>query len=225
MSPSTPKRASQRIPNMKQGVLGFTSSKRTASAVNSKSKKGVPRTMSAPARHTPDPIEDVESSTSSSSEDLVEEEIDSDEYVPTPKQRSAHAKEVKKESQSIIKKGVFRSSNSFDVDSRSTEKNALPADLADSDGRWRSHFSKVQNDMGHLPPIYAEDESKISQILRVFDLTYTYGPCAGVSRIDRWKRAKAMGLNPPKEVYEILTTKSASEDPAYSQSVFNRYEV
>ena len=30
--------------------------------------------------------------------------------------------------------------------------------------------------------------------------SYNYGPCIGTTRIQRWQRAKALGLNPPIEV-------------------------
>jgi DNA polymerase delta subunit 4 len=48
--------------------------------------------------------------------------------------------------------------------------------------------------------VHGENESKFITILRTFDLRYEYGPCVGVSRLERWERAKAMGLNPPQEV-------------------------
>lgn len=31
-------------------------------------------------------------------------------------------------------------------------------------------------------------------------MTSKYGPCAGITRLDRWDRAKKLGLNPPEEV-------------------------
>jgi len=37
-------------------------------------------------------------------------------------------------------------------------------------------------------------------ILRVFDLTSSYGPCVGITRLQRWERAHKWGLNPPPEV-------------------------
>lgn len=40
----------------------------------------------------------------------------------------------------------------------------------------------------------------VADILRVFDLTSKYGPCVGVTRLQRWERAKKWGLNPPDEV-------------------------
>ena len=39
-------------------------------------------------------------------------------------------------------------------------------------------------------------------MLRVFDNTYDYGPCVGMTRLERWERAEALGLNPPAEVFK-----------------------
>ncbi len=35
--------------------------------------------------------------------------------------------------------------------------------------------------------------------------TYDYGPCVGVTRLERWERAKALDLNPPEEVSLYFT--------------------
>lgn len=37
-------------------------------------------------------------------------------------------------------------------------------------------------------------------MLRVFDNTYDFGPCVGMTRLERWERAETLGLNPPPEV-------------------------
>lgn len=42
--------------------------------------------------------------------------------------------------------------------------------------------------------------TRIHHILRNFDLSYEYGPCVGVDRMARWKRAQTLGLDPPSEV-------------------------
>ncbi|KAL9584389.1 MAG: hypothetical protein Q9212_002148 [Teloschistes hypoglaucus] len=42
------------------------------------------------------------------------------------------------------------------------------------------------------------------KILRHFDLSSQYGPCVGVSRSRRWKRAEGLGLEPPIEVLAVL---------------------
>ncbi|KAI5678516.1 hypothetical protein M9H77_09466 [Catharanthus roseus] len=47
---------------------------------------------------------------------------------------------------------------------------------------------------------YDENEKR----LRQFDMNMVYGPCIGISRLDRWERARAMGLNPPEEIENLL---------------------
>lgn len=42
------------------------------------------------------------------------------------------------------------------------------------------------------------------KILRHFDLCSEYGPCIGISRIQRWKRAQSLALHPPVEVLAVL---------------------
>jgi DNA polymerase delta subunit 4 len=70
--------------------------------------------------------------------------------------------------------------------------------------------------------------------------SYEYGPCVGVTRLERWERAAALGLNPPLEgspakltsfseivdlswvspqVREILMSKEGSEDSRLVQCV------
>ncbi|PVG00756.1 hypothetical protein CPB86DRAFT_824121 [Serendipita vermifera] len=68
--------------------------------------------------------------------------------------------------------------------------------------------------------IHTEGETKFQKILRVFDLSYEYGPCVGVTRLERWERAQAMGLNPPKEVHDILLTQEGQNELA--NNVFDR---
>ncbi|ONK55730.1 uncharacterized protein A4U43_C10F410 [Asparagus officinalis] len=47
---------------------------------------------------------------------------------------------------------------------------------------------------------YGEEEMK----LRRFDMDIRYGPCIGLTRLERLERAKSMGLNPPQEIEQIL---------------------
>ncbi|PIN23496.1 hypothetical protein CDL12_03780 [Handroanthus impetiginosus] len=44
------------------------------------------------------------------------------------------------------------------------------------------------------------------EVLRQFDMNMAYGPCLGMSRLERWERANALGLHPPKEVENLLRT-------------------
>ncbi|KAM9792275.1 LOW QUALITY PROTEIN: DNA polymerase delta subunit 4 [Neosynchiropus ocellatus] len=58
------------------------------------------------------------------------------------------------------------------------------------------------------------------QKLRQFDLDWRFGPCTGISRLQRWERAQVHGLNPPEEIrYLLLQTHT---DPEYSQRYFYR---
>jgi len=86
--------------------------------------------------------------------------------------------------------------------------------------RWLPYYRKVKEKMGRIPPVLGDGETKIHLILRVFDNSHEYGPCVGVTRLERWERAHALGLNPPVEVREILTTKQGIEEDQFSQSVF-----
>lgn len=51
--------------------------------------------------------------------------------------------------------------------------------------------------------VHQEELSLDEKILRHFDLSPQYGPCVGVSRVQRWKRADTMGLRPPLEVLAV----------------------
>lgn len=42
--------------------------------------------------------------------------------------------------------------------------------------------------------------------LRLFDLDKRYGPCIGMTRTERWRRAQELGLDPPAEVRELLAS-------------------
>lgn len=42
------------------------------------------------------------------------------------------------------------------------------------------------------------------KVLRHFDLSSQYGPCIGITRLNRWKRASKLGLKPPVEVLAVV---------------------
>ncbi|GLJ12556.1 hypothetical protein SUGI_0193440 [Cryptomeria japonica] len=51
---------------------------------------------------------------------------------------------------------------------------------------------------------YPDDSDAKEEILRQFDMNLTYGPCLGVPRLERWERASKLGLDPPKQIKELL---------------------
>ncbi|XP_019181330.1 PREDICTED: uncharacterized protein LOC109176346 [Ipomoea nil] len=54
------------------------------------------------------------------------------------------------------------------------------------------------------------DEKEV--VLRQFDMNMAYGPCLGMSRLERWERAKSLGMNPPNDLLRILEGKNARQE-------------
>ncbi|EGP84458.1 uncharacterized protein MYCGRDRAFT_47547 [Zymoseptoria tritici IPO323] len=54
------------------------------------------------------------------------------------------------------------------------------------------------------PRVHQQDLSTHEKILREWDMSGNYGPCIGIARLKRWKRANMLGLNPPIEVLAVL---------------------
>ncbi|CAL9781369.1 unnamed protein product, partial [Musa acuminata subsp. burmannicoides] len=78
------------------------------------------------------------------------------------------------------------------------------------------HSSPISSTYDPLVGAIAEHGKTASAVafeekrLRQFDLDMRYGPCLGLSRMERWDRAAAMGLNPPGDVEAILLKSSAA---------------
>uniref|UniRef100_A0A3B4BGE6 Uncharacterized protein n=1 Tax=Periophthalmus magnuspinnatus TaxID=409849 RepID=A0A3B4BGE6_9GOBI len=54
------------------------------------------------------------------------------------------------------------------------------------------------------PPPTPEPRQEDLQKLKQFDLDWRFGPCTGISRLQRWERAQLHGLSPPQEIKELL---------------------
>ncbi|KAF7650523.1 hypothetical protein LDENG_00124900 [Lucifuga dentata] len=77
------------------------------------------------------------------------------------------------------------------------------------------------------PPREADKDSvrdEELQKLRQFDLDWRFGPCTGISRLQRWERAKLHDLNPPEEIRELLL-QHIHTDPEYNQSLWSDYPL
>ncbi|XP_062334009.1 DNA polymerase delta subunit 4 [Osmerus eperlanus] len=61
------------------------------------------------------------------------------------------------------------------------------------------------------------------QELRQFDLDLRFGPCIGISRMQRWERASLHGLNPPEEIKELMLTRDT--DPDYTHCLWSGYPL
>ncbi|XP_072614599.1 DNA polymerase delta subunit 4 isoform X1 [Vulpes vulpes] len=62
-------------------------------------------------------------------------------------------------------------------------------------------------ELGEEPQPLSVDEAEL-ELLRQFDLAWQYGPCTGITRLQRWHRAEQMGLEPPPEVRQPLASLS-----------------
>ncbi|KAI5813346.1 DNA polymerase delta, subunit 4-domain-containing protein [Pyronema omphalodes] len=74
-----------------------------------------------------------------------------------------------------------------------------------------------------LAPVHQSELSATEKILRNFDLSSQYGPCIGISRVARWRRAEGLGLKPPMEVLAVALEKDA-EKMAAIDGYFKRGE-
>ncbi|KAM8879480.1 DNA polymerase delta subunit 4 [Spinachia spinachia] len=74
----------------------------------------------------------------------------------------------------------------------------------------------------HKEPETAEvQEEEELQRLRQFDLDWRFGPCTGISRLQRWERAKVHGLSPPEEIRDLLLQTHAK----YNLSLWSLYPL
>lgn len=60
----------------------------------------------------------------------------------------------------------------------------------------------------------AEAERSDLEELRSFDLCSEFGPCIGMTRVERWQRAERFGLSPPDRVLQIV--REHSNDSRYT---------
>ncbi|KAF2396667.1 hypothetical protein EJ06DRAFT_483324 [Trichodelitschia bisporula] len=65
------------------------------------------------------------------------------------------------------------------------------------------------------PRVHQEGLSVEEKLCRQWDTDARYGPCMGISRIKRWRRAHGLGLDPPIEVYAILLREQKADKQAY----------
>lgn len=92
-----------------------------------------------------------------------------------------------------------------------------------------SIFKKTKNPQRNvkrekaLPkPSTSKAEENDLRLLRDFDLNWVYGPCMGITRLERWNRAEKHGLNPPAEVKQLVLANA--EDEQYTHCVWNDYK-
>ncbi|KAF1846643.1 uncharacterized protein K460DRAFT_386810 [Cucurbitaria berberidis CBS 394.84] len=67
------------------------------------------------------------------------------------------------------------------------------------------------------PRVHQQGLSLHEKVLREFDVSAHYGPCTGITRPKRWKRAHGLGLEPPMEVLAVLLKEQEGKDDATVQ--------
>lgn len=65
--------------------------------------------------------------------------------------------------------------------------------------------SSLQDSTAALGRVDVDDgKQELEEMLMQFDMNMKYGPCLGMTRLERWERAERLGMNPPIEVRNIL---------------------
>ncbi|KZV81731.1 DNA polymerase delta, subunit 4 [Exidia glandulosa HHB12029] len=89
-----------------------------------------------------------------------------------------------------------------------------------NDAQWLAPLAWANAKTEKKSTIHSKSQNKIDHILRVFDNSHEYGPCVGLTRMQRWERAQNMGMDPPQEIRDILLTRQGAEETRYSQTCF-----
>ncbi|KAH8110744.1 DNA polymerase delta, subunit 4-domain-containing protein [Phellopilus nigrolimitatus] len=225
-------RSSSTALSLKQGTLSFASSKRgataTATGKANVAKAGPAITASRPAsaqkRSTgartasSDSTISLGTSTSSASDsDVVMLSAGSTPAAQHGIRRSKIVSSAPKSVGAGMKRKVRADDSSSDEEHEEPKANL---DLLEKSGRLSKIYGQARERMGNIPPIHAEKQTKSHHILRIFDNSYEYGPCVGMTRLQRWERAQSLGMNPPMEIRDILVTEEGNKDDTYKHSVF-----
>ncbi|XP_048341688.1 DNA polymerase delta subunit 4 isoform X2 [Sphaerodactylus townsendi] len=62
-----------------------------------------------------------------------------------------------------------------------------------------------------------------AEVLKQFDLSWEFGPCTGITRLQRWERAELLGLSPPTTVRELLLKYKGN--PTVMHSLWHEYSL
>ncbi|KAM6115414.1 DNA polymerase delta subunit 4 [Pterocles gutturalis] len=73
------------------------------------------------------------------------------------------------------------------------------------------------------PPPVPPPDPAVLEMLRRFDLAWEYGPCTGITRLQRWERAQALGLSPPSSIRDALL--EHQDNPEVTYSLWHEYEL
>jgi len=72
-----------------------------------------------------------------------------------------------------------------------------------SDVQIKAYWKRLESER-KAPRVHQQGLSLHEKILRQFDISSQFGPCLGIARTNRWKRAEGLNLDPPIEVLAVL---------------------
>ena len=87
--------------------------------------------------------------------------------------------------------------------------------------KTQKKFSDASDDV--QPSTSSTDIEVEIKVLKHFDVTLEFGPCTGITRMDRWERAEKHGLNPPLVVKEIIL--KHLDDAEFTESLWKDYPL
>ncbi|KAJ5159498.1 uncharacterized protein N7482_006502 [Penicillium canariense] len=96
------------------------------------------------------------------------------------------------------------------------DKQALKLSKRDLQTYW-----KKEEQSRKAPRVHQMDLDLEEKILRHFDLSSQYGPCIGIARLKRWRRANMLKLNPPLEVLAVLLQNQNSNERAHMDELLS----
>jgi len=86
----------------------------------------------------------------------------------------------------------------------------------------KQYWIEKEHAMG-APRVHQEGLGLHEKVLKQWDTDNSYGPCIGITRTKRWKRASNLGLNPPIEVLSILLQGKNSERAQLDELMASRF--
>ncbi|KAL1923360.1 uncharacterized protein VTP21DRAFT_8340 [Calcarisporiella thermophila] len=107
-----------------------------------------------------------------------------------------------------VKKSIVQSAPRVSKKPQAGEEAIPYVSSSDGEDDAKEFYRKAQERM----EIHQEGLSNTDRLLRSFDLDSTYGPCLGLTRLERWERAKKYGLAPPDKIRRVLLRKEKAKD-------------
>jgi len=90
----------------------------------------------------------------------------------------------------------------------------------------KNHFpvkkssSSVTKDASKQPN--PKEKAELDRLIQ-FDLNWEYGPCTGITRLERWERAESFGRKPPRDVKDLIL--QHSQDTKYTDNCWSSQQI